>query len=202
MGQEITHSHFKKSDFDGYRNKLDAELDWVKKWFNKTSQEQIDGSSGQGSPYQESQSQLTAGFEMELCLVDPQGDPASLNEVFLQHLKKTAITSQVGLELAQFNLELNSLVFNINSQLLSNMRQELERLWVACNEIAKEIDCSLIMVGILPSLREEHLKLVNMSPMKRYKALNEQVLRSRKGRAIELDIQGRDSLKRDRKSVV
>ena len=33
MGQEITHSHFKKSDFERYRKKLDTELDWVKKLF-------------------------------------------------------------------------------------------------------------------------------------------------------------------------
>lgn len=190
MGQEITHSHFKKSDFESYRNKMAAELDWVKKWFDKSSQAQTEGSSAQ-----EKASQLSVGFEMEFCLVDHNGEPANLNEVFLQHLKKTPIVSQVSLELAQFNLELNSLVFNINSRVLSELEEELERLWSTCYDVAKELNCTLLMVGTLPSLREEHLTLDKMSPMKRYKALNEQVLKSRKGRAIELDIQGSETLK-------
>ncbi len=190
MGQEITHSHFKKSDFERYRNKLDTELDWVKKWFDKSNQEQIDSVSKH-----ENQSRMNIGFEMEICLIDRNGEPVYLNEVFLQHLKKTPILSQVSLELAQFNLELNSLVFKLTNRVLSDLEQELEQLLSVCNEIAKEIDCTLIMIGTLPSLREEHLKLVNMSPMTRYKALNEQVLRSRKGRAIELDIQGSETLK-------
>ena len=197
MGQEITHSHFKKTDFDRYRNKLDAELEWVKKWFDKRSQEQSEGSSNQAE-----QSQLSVGFEMEFCLVDQNGEPANLNEVFLQHLKKTPIASQVSLELAQFNLELNSLVFNINGRVLSELEDELERLWSTCYDVAKEINCTLLMVGTLPSLREEHLTLDNMSPMKRYKALNEQVLRSRKGRAIELDIQGSETLKSSHQDVM
>ena len=190
MGQEITHSHFNKSDFDRYRNKLDAELAWVKKWFEKSSRECSDGSS-----CQENQSPLNIGFEMEICLLDQDGEPVNLNEVFLQHLKKTSIFSQVSLELAQFNLELNSLVFKLNRKALFHLEQELERLWKICNDVAKEVGCTLVMVGTLPSLREEHLELANMSPMTRYKALNEQVLRSRKGRAIELDIQGSETLK-------
>lgn len=190
MGQEITHSHFNKSDFDHYRNKLDAELDWAKAWFEKNNQKKINGFS-----IQDEQSHLKLGFEMEICLIDKKGDPANLNEIFLEHLQKTSITSQVSLELAQFNLELNSLVFKLTSKVLSELAVELERLLNTCNAVAEEIGCSLLMTGTLPSLREEHLKLNNMSPMTRYKALNEQVLRSRKGRAIELDIQGSETLK-------
>ncbi len=181
MGQEITHSHFKKSDFDRYRNKLDAELNWVKKHFSQISSD--------------TRLPLSIGFEMEICLLDKTGEPAQLNDVFLQGIKATPIAEQVTLELAQFNVELNSLVFKLQSSVLTDLEEELKRLWTVCLQVAEDIGCSLIMVGTLPSLREEHLSLSNMSPMTRYRALNEQVLRSRKGRAIELDIQGSETLK-------
>jgi len=190
MGQEITHSHFNKSDFDRYRNKLDDELAWVERWFAQRSKEQTEGTS-----IQNYQSQLTIGFELEVCLLDQNSEPANCNELFLEHLEKTSIASQISLELAQFNIELNSLVFTLNHKALSNLEQELQQLWQVCNEVAQKIGCTLVMVGTLPTLREEHLTLENMSPMTRYKALNEQVLRSRKGRAIELDIQGSETLK-------
>ncbi len=187
MGQEITHRHFKKSDFDRYRNKLDAELARVKNWFAKKVDEQ--------SEYHSSQSLPTVGFELEVCLVDLKGEPACVNEAFLYALKNSPIFSQVSLELAQFNLELNSLVFTFTTHVLQDLENELTRLWSACQAIAKELNCKLLMIGCLPSLQEEHIKLSNMSPMTRYAALNEQVLRSRKGRAIELDIQGSETLK-------
>lgn len=187
MGQEITHRHFKKSDFDRYRNKLDAELALMKNWFEKKSHEQKENYSQQSLP--------TIGFELEICLMDHKGEPACLNDVFLQRLKNTPIEKQISLELAQFNLELNSLVFKLTGKALQNLEKEFERLWLACSIVAEELNCKLLMIGCLPSLQEEHLKLRNMSPMTRYAALNEQVLRSRKGRPIELDIQGRETLK-------
>lgn len=181
MGQEITRSHFKKSDFERYRNKLDAELLWVKKHFSSINSD--------------TQLPLSIGFEMEICLLDQAGEPAQRNALFLQRIQETAIASQISLELAQFNIELNSLVLQLQGSVLRELEQELKYLWDICSQVARDINCSLLMVGILPSLREEHLNLKNMSPMTRYKALNEQVLRSRKGRAIELDIQGSETLK-------
>lgn len=188
MGQEITHSHFKKIDFERYRNKMDAELDWVKHWFSK--QDKVLAESVQAC-----QEPLTIGFEMEVCLIDAQGEPASINEVFLQRLKQSAIFTQISQELAQFNIELNSRVFTLSGRVLHELEQELEYLWSLCDDVARSLDCRMVMVGCLPSLREHHLALDNMSHMTRYEALNEQVLRSRKGRAIELDIQGSETLK-------
>ncbi len=207
MGQEITHSHFTKTDFERYRNKLSEELDWVTHWFHEQGchkQEFHEQGllNNDDSPNQTESSCLWAGFEMEVCLLDCNGKPANRNEEFIQHLDKTPIAPQVTLELAQFNLELNSIVFKLNGKALSSLEYELKRLWDICSEIAAEINCTLLMVGTLPSLNESDLKLANMSPMTRYKALNEQVLRSRKGRAIELDIQGSETLKSRHQDVM
>ncbi len=187
MGQEITHKHFNKSDFESYRNKLNEELDLVKNWF---AEKNINPSE---PPLY--QSAVTIGFELEICLVDQQGQPVSINHTFLSALQDTSIATQVSLELAQFNIELNSLVFTLNTFALQELEKELTRLWSACEQAAEQLNCKLLMIGSLPSLQEKHLRLNNMSPMTRYAALNEQVLRSRKGRAIELDIQGSETLK-------
>lgn len=190
MGQEITHSHFKKVDFERYRNRMDEELNWVKNWFEQKNQElDID------SNIHHCQTQLTVGFEIEACLIDQNGEPACVNEAFLKQLEGHPVLSQLSLELAQFNIELNSSVFILTGHALHNMEQELQKLWRICNEVAASLECSLLMVGSLPSLQEKHLALNNMSHMTRYEALNEQVFKSRKGRAIELDIQGSETLK-------
>jgi gamma-glutamyl:cysteine ligase YbdK (ATP-grasp superfamily) len=189
MGQEITHRHFKKIDFQRYRERLDAELQWVREWFRKKNEELLARNRSYCSKV------LTMGAEMEVCLVDAEGSPASMNHHILEKLKGTPLEKAVTPELAQFNIELNSAVFGINGNAFSQLEKDLKQLWNDCDEVAKSLDCSLLMVGSLPSLTTDHLELSNMSHMVRYEALNEQVLRSRKGRAIELDIQGGETLK-------
>ncbi|MBE9525499.1 MAG: glutamate--cysteine ligase [Proteobacteria bacterium] len=190
MGQEITHRHFKKNDFEIFRNKIDSELQWVSNWFK-----QQDQNLSQNSSSQKSYQPLSIGFELESCFIDQNAQPACINDEFMQRLNDSSFLPQITKELAQFNIELNSSVFTVNRQILRDLEDELSRLWSECETIANDMGCSQVMIGSLPSLQEQHLKLDNMSQMTRYKALNEQVLRSRKGRAIELDIQGAETLK-------
>jgi hypothetical protein len=56
------------------------------------------------------------------------------------------------------------------------------------------MDADLVMIGILPSVQQDQLVLSNMSRMQRYRALNEQVLRLRQGKPLNLDIVGREHL--------
>ncbi|MCU7835119.1 MAG: glutamate--cysteine ligase [gamma proteobacterium symbiont of Taylorina sp.] len=190
MGQEITHRHFKKNDFSCFRDKMDAELQWLSHWFEQETQK-----ISQQNHYHKCDTHPSIGFELETCFIDQNAEPACINNEFLQRLKHSSIFPQVTTELAQFNIELNSSVFVLSGSVLHNMEQELTRLWSECETVANELGCCQIMVGSLPSLQEQHLQLANMSHLTRYKALNEQVLRSRKGRAIELDIQGSETLK-------
>ena len=201
MGQDITHSHFSKSDFKCYQNKINAELERVKSWFDKKNND-----LSKETTIQNGQEAATIGFEMEICLIDQCGAPACVNEAFLYNLKNSPdgshLSSQVTRELAQFNIELNGSVLILSGKVLRNLEQELSTLLTACNAIANKMGCSLIMVGTLPSLQEQHLKLTNMSQIPRYIALNEQVLRSRKGRPIELDIQGSETLTSSHQDVM
>jgi hypothetical protein len=49
-------------------------------------------------------------------------------------------------------------------------------------------------IGILPTISQQQLVLRNMSQLQRYIALNQQILRLRGGRPIELHIEGEESL--------
>lgn len=74
------------------------------------------------------------------------------------------------------------------------MAAELDQTWRHCQDTAHELDSALIMIGILPTVRQADLCLANMSEFKRYRALNEQILTRRAGRPLHVCIDGREKL--------
>ena len=60
----------------------------------------------------------------------------------------------------------------------------------------------MLGIGILPTLTDDDLSLQNISALDRYRALNEQVLRLRKGKTIRLHISGNDHLEVEHKDVM
>jgi hypothetical protein len=183
MGQEISSSQFGPQDFAEFKARLEAETRLLAQWFH-------DGLFNSG--------RNVGGFELECCLLDRDGNPAPHNQRFLERLDNPLVVP----ELATFNLEINSTARPLEGRVFSRMAQELNDLWTRCNETAAELQAQLGMIGILPTLRPEHLTLVNMSPLNRYRALNEQVFRLRKGRPVELDIHGRVPLRMQHEDVM
>jgi gamma-glutamylcysteine synthetase len=82
------------------------------------------------------------------------------------------------------------------------MHTALSALWRDCNKTAAELEASLLMIGILPTVRKQDMKVANMSQRARYRALNEQVLRQRKGSPLVLDIRGRERLRTEHQDVM
>jgi gamma-glutamylcysteine synthetase len=74
------------------------------------------------------------------------------------------------------------------------MAQELETTWVNCSRVAEDAKVHMAMVGIMPTVGVDQLNLDHMSPMARFRALNEQILRLRAGCPIKLHIRGNDQL--------
>jgi hypothetical protein len=74
------------------------------------------------------------------------------------------------------------------------MRNELLGTWRQCQEAAHDMDSMLMMIGILPTIRQKDLTLSNMADLRRYRALNEQVVARRKGRPLQINIHGRETL--------
>lgn len=126
------------------------------------------------------------GFELEAWLVDERMAPAPLNAEYLEALADPLACP----ELAKFNVEFNYPPLELKGPVLSLLHSELEGRWRRAYQVARTLGLHLIMIGILPTLRDEHLVPANMSSLKRYRALNEQIL-GKTGRAIGLDISGR-----------
>ncbi|MBD3670248.1 MAG: glutamate--cysteine ligase [Gammaproteobacteria bacterium] len=175
MGQEIHDSRFRKQDFEHFGKRLKQETDLLKQWFE----------TGRFS-----HSSHIAGFELETWLLDRELEPLADNERLLERLKDPMVTP----ELARFNIELNTDPVALSDAAFSRSERQIAGTWAHCQEVAEGLDARLLMTGIPANLRESSLRLENMSAMLRYRALNEQVLRSRKGRPLVLDIQGEEHL--------
>ena len=102
----------------------------------------------------------------------------------------------------QFNVELNVDPQALNDKALSRLHQGLQQTWDDCQRVAAGLHARLVMTGILPSVSQQDLTLANMSELKRYRALNEQVLRLREGKPLMLDIHGREHLNLSHQDVM
>ena len=183
MGQEITRSHFSDADFQQFREKLSDET---------ASLHQFAEAGGF------SDARFIAGFELEAWLLDHSGVPNPVNEAYLRTLNDPMVVP----ELSRFNVELNAPPIEMGAGVLYAMEASLNATWQRCQQVAHGMDAVLAMIGILPTIRDSDLCLENISAMKRYDALNAQVLQQRKGEPIHIDIQGRDHLQVQRLDVM
>ena len=183
MGQEIGDSQFDAGDFAAFKQRLDVETALLGAWL-------ADGGLHIERPL--------AGCELEAWLVDAAGRPMPINDVFLERLADPLVVP----ELAQFNVELNNLPRTLEAGAFDAMQAELEARWRHCQSVAADLDARLLMTGILPTVEAGDLCLANMSRLQRYRALNEQVLRLRRGAPIRLDISGRERLQHEHGDVM
>jgi hypothetical protein len=183
MGQEIEQNHFTDDDFKVFNKKLEAETVYLEQLFAQNKLSQV-------GP--------VAGFEIEAWLINNKGEPAPKNQIFLDKLNDPMVVHELSL----FNIELNIQPEKLQGDVFSNMQRALQNSWQKCQAAAKEIDTDILMIGILPSIRDSDLTLLNMTKSNRYKALNEQVLKLRNGVPLHLDIHGREQLKADHFDVM
>ncbi|MFQ5643969.1 MAG: glutamate-cysteine ligase family protein [Thiogranum sp.] len=175
MGDEITHSDFLAADFESFNESLQQETRLLGQWFDE-------GAFSSRVP--------VCGLELEAWLIDAQARPAPVNRQFLEDMNDALVVP----ELAKFNVELNVDPQPLNGKALSRLQRDLQQTWDRCGTVAAGLDSRLVMTGILPSVTQQDLTLANMSELKRYRALNEQVLRLREGEPLTLDIHGREHL--------
>jgi len=183
MGQEIHTSRFTQADFETFQTRLRQETELLEGWFR-------DGVFA-STP-------KVGGFELEAYLVAADLSPAPIAGSFLERLADPL----VGPELATFNAEINGTPQRLRGGALSRLAAELEATWERCAQSAAGLQTRLAMIGILPTAQPEHLDMAYMSPLKRYRALNEQTLQLRRGRPFTLEIQGKDYLSLERQDVM
>jgi gamma-glutamyl:cysteine ligase YbdK (ATP-grasp superfamily) len=176
MGQDLSSSRFTRQDFKLFERQLQQETEELQHWFN----DGVFVTEG-----------LTAGFEMEAWLIDSDQRPAPVNEAFFRRSRSPMIVP----ELAKFNIEFNVEPQPLSGAALAKLRDEINRTTSLCYDIAAQMDIDVVMMGILPTLTETDLTLANMSQTERFRALNEQVLRQRRGQPLNLMIQGAEHLR-------
>jgi hypothetical protein len=175
MGQEINDSEFDESAFVEFRRRLDAETALLKNWL----------AAGRLHPRQR-----RFGFEIEGWLIDAQARPAARNQEFLEILDDPMVVP----ELARFNFEINSDPAPLSEGVFDRVHDALLTRWRHCEEAAGRLGLRPLMTGILPTVRSCDLSLAQMSPLQRYRAINDQIFRLRRGKPIELDIRGAEQL--------
>lgn len=175
MGDEIAHSHFNPADFRQFEQRLEGETRLLGQWFHERAF---------------SAQVPVCGLELEAWLIDSHAAPAPCNHAVLDKLRDPMVVP----ELARFNVELNVDPQPLNAAAFSRLQADLQQTWDRCQAVAGTLDVRLMIIGILPSVTQSHLSLANMSQLKRYRALNEQVLRLREGRPLMLEIHGRQHL--------
>ena len=183
MGQELGTSQFGDEDFVQFTDKMRAETELLSGW------EAAGEMSGDPT---------TIGFELEAWLVDEGGRPAAENEAFIDAVDNELVVPELSL----FNVEFNGNPAELTGRGLQDLHIELEGLWKHAVDRANSMGLKLANIGILPTVESADLCIDNMSKGNRYKALNEQVFRLRKGKPIKLNIEGKETLRDEHHDVM
>ncbi|MEE1619857.1 glutamate--cysteine ligase [Zafaria sp. Z1313] len=133
----------------------------------------------------------TIGLELELNLANDDFTPAMRNAEVLEQIADEAFQTEIG----AFNIELNHPALAIAGRGLRDLEESLRQQLNRADERAENVGADLLMVGILPTLRQELVKDTQwISAGKRYAALNTSVLQAR-GEDVLIDIAGQERLR-------
>jgi CBS domain-containing protein/gamma-glutamylcysteine synthetase len=135
---------------------------------------------------------IRIGAEQEMVMVDKITFKPAL--VAMEALEKMQHYPWVETELAKFNLETNIEPKEFTGNCFSLLEQENTSKLSRIQEVLDEMDASIVLTGILPTLRKYHLEMENLTPKKRYFALMEALNQQLIGQSYELRIVGIDEL--------
>ncbi|MFV8817648.1 glutamate--cysteine ligase [Haliea sp. E17] len=174
MGIEIEQVDFSHADVRQYRARLEDNLDTLDQLLRTPG-----FGTGPGS----------FGAELEMYLVDRQGNPLMVNAEVLAAAQDPRLT----LELNRYNLEFNlphsaldARPFLAAETAMVNMLKKLE-------PIAARWDGRIVAIGILPTLRETDFGVACITDRRRYHALTRQLIQ-RRGGHFRVRIDGEDPL--------
>lgn len=140
---------------------------------------------------------VMVGAEQEFCLTDAEWNPSDKAEVILKEINDPHFTS----ELTRYNLEINLDPLVLNGNCFSELHGKLNTLLDLAKEKAQNHDNKVLLTGILPTVDTPYLELDYMTPLKRYRVLNEAINDIRKDE-IELHIKGVDEVNLHHNSIL
>lgn len=137
------------------------------------------------------------GAEQEMFLVDEDLRPAPVSMQVLEHAGEARLTT----EIAKFNLEANLTPLSLRADCFSRMELELKNVLSRAQRSARHFGADVLLAGILPTLRKSDLTLDNLTPIPRYRQLNESVTRLRGG-PFSIHIKGLDEINIEHDNVM
>jgi gamma-glutamyl:cysteine ligase YbdK (ATP-grasp superfamily) len=174
MGRDIQAIKISGEDRRNYRDKLRRSLDV----FDRMLHERL----FEADP-------ALVGLEIELNLVDEQGQPSMRNADVLDALSDPLWATEVG----QFNLEINVPPLQLAGDALAGLEDSIRASLNGADEKARGTGSRLVMIGILPTLRQQDVNLDTLSANERYRVLNEQIFAAR-GEDMQISIEGAEQL--------
>ena len=137
------------------------------------------------------------GAEQEMFLIDGTWHPANAVLKALDRLKDDHFTTELGL----FQLEMNLDPHVFTADCLGRTERQMVELLAKAHRALHADGSTMVLVGILPTLRKSHLGLDSMVPVPRYKALND-AMTAMRGGDYEIYIKGTDELRVQHDSVM
>ena len=132
------------------------------------------------------------GAEQEMVLVDQRTlKPACVNMQALEHMTDWP---WVETELAKFNLEINLEPREFSGRAIRDMEDETASKLGKIEGVVNQLGATIVLTGILPTLRKYDLEMSNLTPKQRYYALMESINQQLVGSTYELNLVGIDEL--------
>ena len=135
---------------------------------------------------------IRIGAEQEMCMVN--NDTMKPAFIAIEALDKMKSYEWVETELAKFNLETNFDPREFKGDCLAKMENEARSNLIRIQKTLDEFDVSVVLTGILPTLRKDDLNMDSLTPKKRYYALMEAINDQLTTDAYELRLSGIDEL--------
>ncbi len=177
MGQEIEQEVFSEADYGKFAEQLQRDLAALAIVLDRPG-------FGAGA--------ATIGIELELNLIDKESQPLPRNREVLAAVDDSRVT----LELDRFNLEINGSPVALRGRPFTALGTELTAVLASLDRAAHSHGGRIAMIGILPTLRTEHLQPEALTDAARYRALAAGLQRLRQG-PLRLCIDGEEPLELD-----
>ncbi|MEV6346407.1 glutamate--cysteine ligase [Actinoplanes sp. NPDC051851] len=174
MGEKVESTIFTREDRTRYRQKIRRSLDVFATMLREARFE--------------FERPLT-GMEIELNLIDDTADPAMRNAEVLKSIADPDFQTELG----QFNIEVNLPPRRLGGDDYADLEKGLRAVLNQAERRARTAGAHMVTIGILPTLRREHLTGDSLSANPRYQLLNEQIFAAR-GEDLDIRIDGVDRL--------
>ncbi|GAA1889119.1 glutamate-cysteine ligase family protein [Asanoa iriomotensis] len=174
MGEEVDQREFTREDRARYRQKVRRCLDVFAEMLRESRFD--------------FERPLT-GMEIELNLIDDAADPAMRNADVLAAVADPAFQTELG----QFNVEINVAPRRLGTRGSAEFETDIRASLNAAEDKARAVGAHMVMIGILPTLRQSDLTVESLSANPRYALINEQIFAAR-GEDLTIRIDGVERL--------